>query len=54
MQKNEFLKVKNSFLELESDFIELKDSELKDREVEIKIETELQNNRWILNLTWGI
>ena len=49
MQKNKFLKVKNSFLELERDFIEL-----IDREVEIKIETELQKDRWILNLTWGI
>ena len=40
MQKNKFLKVKNSFLELERDFIEL-----IDREVEIKIETELQKDR---------
>ena len=45
MQKNKFLKVKNSFLELERDFIELKDRELVDREVEIKIETELQKDR---------
>ena len=45
MQKDKFLKVKNSFLELERDFIELKDRELIDREVEIKIETELQKDR---------
>ena len=38
--KNQFLKVKNSLLELEKDFIELKDRELKDREVNIKIEIE--------------
>ena len=39
--KNQFLKLKNTLLALEKDFIELKDSELKDRAVKIKRETEL-------------
>ena len=38
--KEPILKIKNSLLELEKDFIELKDRELKDREVNIKIEIE--------------
>ena len=40
MQKNQFLKVKDSLLELEKDFTELKDTELKNREVKIKRDTE--------------
>ena len=41
MQSSQFLKIKNSLLELEKGFKELKDSELKDREVKIKRETEV-------------
>ena len=38
--KNHFLKAKNSLFKLEKDFVELKDTELKDREINIKKETE--------------
>ena len=38
--KNHFLKAKNSLFKLEKDFVELKDTELKDRETNIKKETE--------------
>ena len=40
MQKDQFLKLKNSLLELEKYFAELKVSKLKEREEEIKKETE--------------
>ena len=40
MIKNHFLKAKNSLFKLEKDFVELKDTELKDREINIKKETE--------------
>ena len=38
--KNHFLKAKKSLFKLEKDFVELEDTELKDREINIKKETE--------------
>ena len=40
MWKNQLVKVKNSLLELRNNYIQLKDGALKDREINIKRETE--------------